>query len=156
MCTLGRGGWGIHLCRLFETHMLSESWQRLYTVLCVVDWSDYHSGQHLLFRLIGSAQASRCQGRQSPGWAVSILLQWRSITILFTGNAVPISLISLQNTGDRVAEYRRQYNLTHEGGGCICVWRNRVITTLANELTLWFNRQRSGIIVPARAYIKMT
>ena len=51
---------------------------------------------------------------RSPGWAVSTLLHWRPITVLLTGNAVPIGLTSVQNTGDRVAVKGRQEKLTHE------------------------------------------
>ena len=51
---------------------------------------------------------------QSPGWAVSTLLHWRQITVLLVGNAVPIGLTSVQNTGDRVAVKGRQEKLTHE------------------------------------------
>ena len=50
---------------------------------------------------------------RSPGWAVSTLLHWRPITVLLVGNAVPIGLTSVQNTGDRVAVKGRQ-ELTHE------------------------------------------
>ena len=51
---------------------------------------------------------------RSPGWAVSTLLHWRPITVLLIGNAVPIGLTSVQNTGDRVAVKGRQEKLTHE------------------------------------------
>ena len=51
---------------------------------------------------------------RSPGWAVSTLLHWRPITVLLTGNAVPIGLTSVQNAGDRVAIKGRQEKLTHE------------------------------------------
>ena len=51
---------------------------------------------------------------RSPGWAVSTLLHWRPITVLLAGNAVPIGLTSVQNTGDRVAVTGRQEKLTHE------------------------------------------
>ena len=44
---------------------------------------------------------------RSPGWAVKTLLQWRPITVLLAGNAVPIGLTSEQNTGDRVAVKRQ-------------------------------------------------
>ena len=44
---------------------------------------------------------------RSPGWAVSTLLHWRPITVLLVGNAVPIGLTSVQNTGDRVAVKRQ-------------------------------------------------
>ena len=90
---------------------------------------------------------------RSPSWAVSTLLHWRPITVLLTGNAVPIGLTSVQNTGDRVAVKGRQEKLTHECvEGCSgtsrylrgeyvagCVWRTGVITTLANESTLWLD-----------------
>ena len=51
---------------------------------------------------------------RSPGWAVSTLLHWRPTTVLLVGNAVPIGLTSVQNTGDRVAVKGRQEKLTHE------------------------------------------
>ena len=51
---------------------------------------------------------------RSPGWAVSTLLHWRPITVLLVGNAEPIGLTSVQNTGDRVEVKGRQENLTHE------------------------------------------
>ena len=51
---------------------------------------------------------------RSPGWAVSTLLHWRPITVLLTGNAVPIGLTPVQNTGDRVAVKGRQEKLTFE------------------------------------------
>ena len=56
---------------------------------------------------------------RSPGSAVSTLLHWRPITVLLTGNAVPIGLTSVQNTRDMVAVKGRQEKLTHECvGGC--------------------------------------
>ena len=49
---------------------------------------------------------------RSPDWAVLTLLQWRPITVLLIGNAVPIGLTSVHNTGDRVAVKGRQDKLT--------------------------------------------
>ena len=63
---------------------------------------------------------------RSPGWTVSTLLHWLPITVLLTGNAVPIGLTSVQNTGDRVAVKGRQEKLTHE---CVvgCLGTNRYL-----------------------------
>ena len=55
---------------------------------------------------------------RSPGSAVSTLLHWRPIMVLLAGNAVPIGLTSVQNTGDRVAVKGRQDKLTHECVEC--------------------------------------
>ena len=56
---------------------------------------------------------------RSPSWAVSTLSHWRPITVILTGNAVPIGLTPVRNTGDRVAVKGRQRKLTHECvGGC--------------------------------------
>ena len=51
---------------------------------------------------------------RSPGWAVATLLHWRPITVLLTGDVVPIGLTSVQSTGDRVAVRGRHEKLTHE------------------------------------------
>ena len=53
---------------------------------------------------------------RSTGWAVSTLLQWHPITVLLTGNAVPIAYRPDLSTEhwDRVAVKGRQEKLTHE------------------------------------------
>ena len=51
---------------------------------------------------------------RSPGWAVLTLLHWRPITVLLAGNAEPIGLTLVQNTGDRVEVKGRQEKFTHE------------------------------------------
>ena len=46
---------------------------------------------------------------RSPG---STLLRWRPITVLLNGNMVQIGLISVQNTGDRLAVKRQAREVT--------------------------------------------
>ena len=83
--------------------------------------------------------------------AVSTLLHWHPITVLLAGNAVPIGLSSVQNTGDEVAVKPCRKKLTHECvGGClgtrrylkgdyysrVCLWRTGVITTVSPRINV--------------------
>ena len=82
----------------------------------MTDWSDYYSGQGVdsLARCVALRHHDARVGGSVPG-----LGSFNTVTLapnvgLLTGNAVPIGLTSVQNTGDRVAVKGRQEKLTHE------------------------------------------
>ena len=82
----------------------------------MAEWSDYYSGQGVdsLARRVALKHHDARVGGSVPG-----LGSFNTVTLtpnvgLLAGNAVPIGLTSVQNTGDRVAVKGRQEKLTHE------------------------------------------
>ena len=79
-------------------------------------WSDYYSGQRVdsLARCVALRHHDARVGGSVPGLGSFNTATLAPITVLLTGNAVPIGLTSVQNTEDRVEVKGRQEKLTHE------------------------------------------